>query len=35
MTTALFMLSGIALIGVMVAVYDWLSRRGDDKSRRA
>ena len=34
MTTALFTLSGIAVIMGMVVLYDWLSRRGDDKSHR-
>jgi len=35
MTTAFFMLGGIALIGVMIVIYDWLSRRGDRRSHRA
>jgi hypothetical protein len=35
MATAFFMFGGIAMIAVMVVIYDWLSRRSDNKSHRA
>ena len=35
MATAFFMLGGIAVIVVMVVIYDWMSRRSDNKSNRA
>lgn len=33
MSTALFMLGGIALIAFTVALLDWLARRKDRRSR--
>ena len=32
MTTAFFMLGGIALIGFTIALLDWLARRKDRQS---
>ena len=32
MTTAFFMLGGIALIGLMIVLLDWLARRKDRRS---
>ena len=34
MTTALFMLSLIALAALSIALLDWFSRRNDEKSNR-
>ncbi len=33
MTTALFMLSGVALIALTVALLDWFARRKDRQAR--
>ena len=35
MSTALFMLSGIALIAVSVGLYDWLTRRKDRETQQS